>query len=554
MLLRCRTGRSSIDTKTFKWLLGLLAPLWRWVAAAVFFGFLTTGSSIALMGTSAWLIARAALHPSVAELGVAIVGVRFFGISRGLFRYLERLTSHEVTFRLLRNLRVWFYETIEPLAPARLTHQRSGDLLARVMGDIETLENFYIRAAAPPVVAVLITLVMVVFTGVLHPLLALALLAAVLLVGVLLPYAAWRSGQKPGAERVTIRAEMNTALLDGIQGMAELLVFGQEQRQMERVQRLNRQLADSQRTMAFQNGWQTAAGALGVSLTVIGMLVIGIPRLDSIMLAPLALAVTACFEAFLPLSSAFQVTGSNLEAGRRLVEMTTPDKVQNSGVKREQDSYTIEFDRVTFRYQPDHPPVLTNFSLTIPHGEQVAITGESGIGKTTLVNLLLRFWEVEQGEIRLGGVSLHNYDPEALRRLVGVVSQQPHIFNATIRENLLLARPDADENALVKAARQARIHDFIVSLPEGYDTWVGEQGYKLSGGERQRLAIARVLLKDAPILLLDEPTANLDVENASLILQAVAHASEGRTTLLITHQPELIQGQFFVQAFSDFLR
>ncbi|MCL4876381.1 MAG: thiol reductant ABC exporter subunit CydC [Anaerolineae bacterium] len=543
-----------MDTKTFKWLLGLLAPLWRWVAAAVFFGFLTIGSSIALMGTSAWLIARAALHPSVAELSVAIVGVRFFGISRGLFRYLERLTSHEVTFRLLRNLRVWFYETIEPLAPARLTYQRSGDLLARVMGDIETLENFYIRAVAPPVVAVLIMLVMVVFTGALHPLLALVLLAAVLLVGVLLPYAAWRSGQQPGAEMVIMRAELNSALLDGIQGMAELLVFGQEQRQMERVQRLNRQLADSQRTMAFQNGWQTAAGALGVSLTVITMLVIGIPRLDSIMLAPLALAVTACFEAFLPLSSAFQVTGSNLEAGRRLVEMTTPDKVQNSGVKKEHDSYTIEFDRVTFRYQPDHPPVLTHFSLTIPHGEQVAITGESGIGKTTLVNLLLRFWEVEQGEIRLGGVSLRDYDPEALRRLIGVVSQQPHIFNATIRENLLLARPDADENALVKAARQARIHDFIVSLPEGYDTWVGEQGYKLSGGERQRLAIARVLLKDAPILLLDEPTANLDAENARLILQAVAHASEGRTTLLITHQPELIQGQFFVQAFSDFLR
>lgn len=543
-----------MDTKTFKWLLGLLAPLWRWVAAAVFFGFLTIGSSIALMGTSAWLIARAALHPSVAELSVAIVGVRFFGISRGIFRYLERLTSHEVTFRLLRNLRVWFYEAIEPLAPARLTHQRSGDLLARVMGDIETLENFYIRAVAPPVVAVLIMLVMVVFTGVLHPLLVLVLLAAVLLVGVLLPYAAWRSGQQPGAEMVTSRSEMNTALLDGLQGMAELLVFGQEQRQMERVQRLNRQLADSQRAMAFQNGWQTAAGALGVSLTVIAMLVIGIPRLDSIMLAPLALAVTACFEAFLPLSSAFQVMGSNLEAGRRLVEMTTPDKVQNSGVKKEHDLYTIEFDRVTFRYQPDHPPVLTNFNLTIPHGEQVAITGESGIGKTTLVNLLLRFWEVEQGEIRLGGVSLHNYDPEALRHLIGVVSQQPHIFNATIRENLLLARPDADENALVNAAQQARIHDFIVSLPEGYDTWVGEQGYKLSGGERQRLAIARVLLKDAPILLLDEPTANLDAENARLILQAVAHASEGRTTLLITHQPELIQGQFFVQAFSDLLR
>ncbi|MCB9436688.1 MAG: thiol reductant ABC exporter subunit CydC [Anaerolineales bacterium] len=523
-------------SNTFRHLVGLILPLWRWVLASITFGVLTIGSSIALMGVSAWLIARAALHPSVAVLGIAIVGVRAFGIGRGVFRYMERLTSHEVTFRLLRDLRVWFYQAIEPLAPARLSEHRSGDLLTRVLGDIQTLENFYIRAIAPPLVAVVIGLGMAVFLWILHPLLVPIALMAFALMGLGVPWLAWRLSRRAGEAVVAARADLNTTLLDVIQGLPDVLVFGQEAMYLEQVQTQRQTYQRAQTQLAIHNGLQMAANSLIASLTVVALLVVGIPRIDPILLAPLALAVTASFEAFLPLAAAFQQMGATIAAGQRLLSLLVerPLEVPPSTAPFP-TTPSIEFERVTFAYTPSGRAVLKDFSLQIEAGEAVMVVGPSGIGKTTLVSLLLGFWEPQGGIIRIGGEPITHYEGEDLRRMIGVVSQQTHIFNATIRENLRLARPSADDTMLQVAAQHAQLHEFIMSLPNGYDTWVGEYGYKLSGGERQRLAIARVLLKDAPILILDEPTAHLDPANTQAVLAGIQQAMQGRTTLVITH-------------------
>lgn len=551
-------------------LLRLAIPFWRWMALSVLLGFLTIASSIGLMATSAWVIAHAALRPSIAELQVAIVGVRAFGIARGLLRYLERLVSHEATFRLLAQIRTWFYRALEPLAPARLMRYRSGDLLARIVADVDTLENFYIRAIAPPLVAILTATLMVVFLGGYDPLLAATLLAFMLLGGVGVPLLAGRLGRAPGRAIVAARADLNAALIDGVQGMADLVAFGAEGRQAARVQEMSGRLIRAQNRMAAITGLQGGLNVLLVGWATLAVLTAAIPRVQGVDLAPVALAVIASFEALAPLAAAAQALESNLAAARRLMEVVDVKpaalppipgphlprtQVPGSPTQRGRENtiaYTslplpspfmgerqgvgVAVRALRFRYAPDLPPALDGIDFTLPEGGRLAVVGPSGAGKSTLVNVLLRFWEYDEGEIRLGGRDLRAMPQDEVRRQIGVVAQSTHLFNTTIRENLLLARPDATEADIIAAARRAQIHDFIAALPDGYDTFVGEQGLRLSGGERQRIAIARALLKNAPILVLDEATANLDAVTERAVMGAIHDLMVGRTTLIITHR------------------
>ena len=536
-------------------LLSFLAPYWPWVALSVLLGFLTVGSSIGLMATSAWIIATAALHPSIAVLQVAIVGVRFFGIARGVFRYLERLASHQVTFRVLARLRVWFYAALEPLAPARLMQYRSGDLLSRIVADIGTLENFYIRAVAPPLVALLVAGLMWIFLGSFDPRLAWAVIAMMLLAGVGVPLLSQILSRQPGSRVVTVRAGLNAVLVDGIQGTADLVAFRAEAAQVRQVRALSDALGRDQARLAGIGGLNNALGSLLTSLAVVVVLALAIPlvtagRIAGVSLAVLALATAASFEAVLPLPLAAQFLASSLAAARRLFEVVDgggPDAVRVQATLRPavRQRYcvsltpappvAIEVSHLTLRYAPGEPPALDDITFSVPAGGCVAIVGASGAGKSTLANALLRFWEPEAGEIRLDGCDLRDVAPEAVRRQIGVVTQQTHLFNMTIGDNLRLARPGATQAEIEAAARAAQIHDWIMSLAEGYDTWVGEQGLRLSGGERQRLAIARALLKNAPVLILDEPTANLDTASERDLLAALAPLMVGRTTLIITH-------------------
>lgn len=531
------------DRPVFLRLVRLAWPYRWWMALSVLLGFATVGSAIGLMATAAWIIARAALHPSIAVLNVAIVGVRFFGIARGVFRYLERVVSHQTTFRLLSRMRVWLYERIEPLAPARLSDYHSGDLLSRISADIDTLENFYVRVLAPPAVAVLVTLMMAIFFGVIDLRLALALVAYLAVTGIGVPLLTRRLGRSAGQSLVATRGELNAALLDGVQGLADLVAYGQQTRQIERVRALSERIHREQMHMARVGGLDAALGALLTGLAVITVLALAIPlvgegRLGGVMLAVLALATISSFEAVLALPQAFQHLESNLAAARRLFDLVdaSPAVVDPPDPLPAPERCDLVVRDLRFRYAPGDPPALDGVSFTLPQGGKLAIVGASGAGKSTLVNLLMRFWDYDEGSITLGGQELRCMRQDDVRAQFAVVRQDTHLFSGTIRDNLLLARPDASEQDLIAAAQQAQLDTFIRSLPQGYDTWIGEQGLALSGGERQRLAIARAVLKNAPILVLDEATANLDAVTEQAVMAAITHAMRDRTTLMITHR------------------
>jgi ATP-binding cassette subfamily C protein CydC len=525
-------------------LMRLAAPFWHGILLAAFLGFATIASGVGLMTTSAYLIARAALQPSIAELQVAIVGVRFFGIARGLFRYLERNVSHQLNFRLLARLRVWLYRALEPLAPAGLVQHRSGDLLARIVADIETLENLYVRVLAPPLVAVLMGALMALFMGSLSATLAIVLLAALALGGLGLPLLAQHLGRPIGRDAVQARAELNWTLVDGVQGAADLLAFGAETAHQQRIRTLGRRLIHLQRCAASLGGLQEALSGLLMNLATLAVLAIAIPlvrggSLDGVSLAVLVLAVISSFEAVLPLPLAFQHLESNLAAGRRLFEIVDAEPMvqdPHSPLPVPRPLPPLRVHDLTFHYGPDLPPALEGLGFILPPGGRLALVGPSGAGKSTLINLLLRFWEYDQGSIRLGDTEIRQLNQDELRESIGVVSQHTHLFGGTVRENLMMARPEAREEELIHAARRAHLHDFVRSLPQGYDSWIGEQGLRLSGGERQRIAIARAILQDAPLLILDEPTANLDAITERQIMDELREVMEARTTLLVTHR------------------
>ncbi len=526
-------------------LIKLAAPFWRRIILAALLGFATIGSSVGLMTTAAYIIAKAALRPSIADLQVAVVGVRFFGISRGLFRYLERNISHDINFRLLARLRVWFYRALEPLAPARLMQYRSGDLLSRIVADVDTLENLYVRVLAPPLVAALVGGLMWVFMGSLAPSLAITLLIALALAGLGLPLFARQLGRRTGEEMVQVRAELNVAMVDTVQGMADLLAFGQGTRYQEHITALGRQLARLQARMARIAGLHGALGGLLMNLGVLAALVVAIPlirsaELDGVILAVLILGVMSSFEAVLPLPAALQYLDNSLEAGRRLFEVVdtepvVPDPPTPASLPAPPHG-SLDVRELTFRYAPNEPPALNKVSFTLPPGGRIAIVGPSGAGKSTLVHLLLRFWDYKDGNVTLGDTEIREYCQDDVRSLISVVSQHTHLFSCTVRENLLLARPEASMEEIVTATQQAQIHDFIHSLPQGYDTWIGDKGLRLSAGERQRLAVARAILKNAPLLILDEPTANLDTITEREVMRELLGVMEKRSTLVITHR------------------
>ena len=525
-------------------LLSFLNGSWNWVALSVLLSTITIGSSVALIGTSAWLISTAALHPSVAELGVSVVGVRFFGITRGLFRYLERLVSHNVTFRLLARLRVWFYEKLEPLAPARLMEYKSGDLLARVISDVETLENFYVRVISPSLTAILIGLVVAIFFASFFPPIAVVLISFFLILGLILPMLAQVASRAPGKQLIAQRADIQSQLVDGIQGLADLLAFGRGTYRLRQISITGQIYGSTQKRMAQITGLHSALGTLFTNLGVWLVLVLVIPQVTAgmipgVMLGTFALMTLASFEAVLPLPLAAQMWNASREAAKRLFEVVDAEPaVKESGQKKLETSLanSLQFSGLSFSYPTQSSPALQHITFTIPAGKSIAIVGPSGAGKSTIANLLLRFWDYKAGDIRLDDKSLKSLDPDEVREQLALVSQNSYFFNTSIRENLRLARRSASQEEIEAAARAAQIHEFIVSLPRGYDTLIGEHGLRLSGGERQRLAIARTLLKDAPILIFDEPTANLDPQTEKQVLDTLRIAIRGKTALIITHR------------------
>ncbi|MFZ0544205.1 MAG: thiol reductant ABC exporter subunit CydC [Candidatus Promineifilaceae bacterium] len=528
--------------------LRLIKPFWQRVLLALLLSVLTIGSSIGLMMTSAWLISTAALQLGITSLGVAPTAVRFFGLSRAVFRYLERLVSHDVTFRLLARLRVWFYTRIEPLSLVQLQSFRSGDLMSRIVTDIETLQNLYLQIVNPPLVAALVIAGMGLGVSLIDVPAALVMVGFMLTSAVLLPAFTWWSGKQAGVRVVQSQTGLNTLMVDAIQGLADSIAFGYAERLQTGLDSMNGRLSQWERRLGQLDGWQAGLSVLLVNGAAAAVLWVAIGRVEGVLLATLTLGTIAAFEAVTPLAAAAQNLGQELAAAERIFEImdgtpAVPEPTHPQPAPATLPDLTIS--SLTFRYSPDERPIFSDFSLNVPYGQKVLITGESGAGKSTLINILLRFADYEAGQITVGGVDLRALAHEDVRRLMAVMTQRTHLFNTTIGENIRIGRKSATDDEIVAAAQAAQIHDFIQSLPNGYDTYVGEGGALLSGGERQRVALARMLLKDAPIWLLDEITANLDPITAVNVLESVLRTGKGRTILLITHNTDLTNNYSF---------
>ena len=530
---------------TWQRLAGFLAEHWKQVLFSVLLGFITIGSSIGLMGTSAWLISAAALHPSISTLQVAIVGVRLFGILRGVSRYLERLVSHNVTLKILTRLRVWFYNSLFPLAPARLLNYQSGDLQSRIISDIKSLEDFYVRSAAPPLVALLIGLSTSFFLGSVHPLFGINLGVFFILGGLILPIFIRRLARVPGEKLVLERSRLGAGLVNFIQGLPDLMIYGQAENKQNQLLVIDQQYQWAQLKTARINGLNSGLMILISNLAMWLVLITAIPiiqigEIPGVMLAALVLITLSSFEAVLPLPLAMETLASSLKAGSRLFEVVDAEPGVKDPVKPASFpiQHSISSENLSFHYPGSYKAALDGISFQLQEGETLAIVGPSGGGKSTLTHLLLRFWGDYQGKLTLGEdqISFSALDQETIREQISVVSQNGYLFHDSIQANISLANPGAGMEKIISAARKAQIHQKILSFSDGYQTMLGERGERLSAGERQRILIARAVLKDAPIFLLDEPTANLDPLTEREILDTLFEILKDKTAFLVTHR------------------
>jgi thiol reductant ABC exporter CydC subunit len=516
------------------------------MALSVLIGSLAVGFGVALMTTAGYLISRAAEQPPILSLTVTIVAVRFFGLARPLARYLERLVSHDAALRALGRIRSRFYERIEPLAPTQLEGYRSGELLGRMVADVDSLQSLYVRGYGPPLVALLVGAASVGVTAAVLPVAAVILAAGLVAGGVLVPLVASAVNRSAGRRQAPVRGELTAELVELLRGAPELVAYGCEEKALARVRAADRELARLGRRDALAAGLAEALSIIVTGLTVVGVLAVAVAAhdandLDRVLVATLALLALASFDAVSPLPAAARELAGALAAGRRVRELTDREPaVRDPEAPAPAPALPalVALEGVTARYASGEEPALSGFDLRLEPGKRIALVGKSGAGKTTVTNLLLRFLDPEAGRITIAGRDLRDYRQHDVRATFALAGQNAHLFNATIRANLAIGRPDASDEELWTALHRAQLAGWVVSLPAGLETLVGEEGTELSGGQRQRLTLARALLSKAPVLLLDEPTAHLDPETAEALVRDLLGAADGRSVLLITHRPE----------------
>ncbi|MFC8967555.1 thiol reductant ABC exporter subunit CydD [Streptomyces sp. NPDC057094] len=514
------------------------------LALALLLGSLALGSAVGLMATSGWLISRASEQPPVLYLMVAVTATRAFGIGRAVFRYAERLVSHDAVLRMLADTRVAVYRRLERLAPAGLRTTRRGDLLSRLVADVDALQDYWLRWLLPAGAAVMVSAVSVGFTAWLLPEAAAALAVGLLAAGAGVPLVTGAVARRAERRLAPARGALATQVADLLTGTAELTVAGAlpartaETRRADGV--LTRISSRAATATALGDGLTALICGLTVAATaLVGAQAVAAGRLDGVLMAVVVLTPLAAFEAVMGLPLAVQYRQRVHKSAERVYEvLDAPDPVREPERPRQAPAspFPLRLEGVRARHAGQHRDALAGLDLTLDEGRRVAVVGTSGAGKTTLAQVLLRFLDAEAGTYTLGGVDAYGMDGDSVRRLVGLCAQDAHLFDSTLRENLLLARKDATEAGLRDALGRARLIDWVDGLPDGLDTLIGEHGARLSGGQRQRLALARALLADFPVLVLDEPAEHLDLATADALTADLLAATEGRTTLLITHR------------------
>jgi ATP-binding cassette subfamily C protein CydCD len=514
------------------------------LALALLLGSLALGSAVGLMGTSGWLISRASQQPPVLYLMVAVTATRTFGIGRAVFRYAERLVSHDAVLRMLADTRVAVYRRLERLAPAGLRDTRRGDLLSRLVADVDALQDYWLRWLLPAGVAVTVSAATVGFTAWLLPEAGAVLAVGLLAAGVGVPLVTGAVARRAERRLAPARGVLATRVTELLTGTAELTVAGAlpaRTAEAERVDSTLTRIASRAATAtALGDGLTALISGLTVAATaLVAAQAVAAGRLSGVLTAVVVLTPLATFEAVLGLPLAVQYRQRVRKSAERVYEvLDAPEPVREPERPRQAPAtpFPLVVQGLAARHTGQDRDALAGLDLTLEQGRRVAVVGTSGSGKTTLAQVLLRFLDADAGSYTLAGVDAYALDGDDVRRLVGLCAQDAHLFDSSVRENLLLAKKDATEDELRAALERARLLDWADGLPDGLDTLVGEHGARLSGGQRQRLALARALLADFPVLVLDEPAEHLDLATADALTADLLAATEGRTTLLITHR------------------
>ncbi|MCL6292577.1 thiol reductant ABC exporter subunit CydD [Streptomyces sp. 43Y-GA-1] len=511
---------------------------------ALLLGSLAVGSAVGLMAVSGWLISRASEQPPVMYLMMAVTATRAFGIGRAVFRYAERLVSHDAVLKLLADLRVSVYRGLERIAPAGLRTTRRGDLLSRLVADVDALQDYWLRWLLPVGTALVVGTAAAGFTGWLLPEAGVILAVGLLVAGVGVPLVSGACARRTERQLAPARAALATRVADLLGSTAELTVAGALPARQARLRTADRLLTRIASRAAAATALGGGLSALVCGLTVVAAAAVAVPavhdgRLSGVALAVVVLTPLAAFEAVTGLPLAVQYRQRVARSAERVFEVLdapVPVREPESPAEEPAAPFPLEVRGLSARYPGAARDALSSLDLTLTPGRRIAVVGPSGSGKTTLAQVLLRFLDASSGTYRLGGVEAAALESDTVRRSVGLCAQDAHVFDSTIRENLRLARPGATDPELRDALSRARLLEWAAALPQGLDTPVGEHGARLSGGQRQRLALARALLADFPVLVLDEPAEHLDLPTADALTADLLDATRGRATVLITHR------------------
>ncbi|HXW34768.1 MAG TPA: thiol reductant ABC exporter subunit CydC [Acidimicrobiales bacterium] len=524
--------------------LGLVKPVRRRLVAVVILGSGAAAAAVGLLATSAWLISRASERPEESALALAIVGVQFFALSRGFLRYFERLRGHDAALRLLRDVRVEIYEKLERLAPSGIPEFQRGDLLARLVDDVDSVQDLLLRVLPPFAVAAVVGVIVVVLVWLVLPAAGLVLLVCVGLAAVIVPLVTGVSARRSRLRQAGARGELGATVVDLVEGADELVANGATSSQIARAVDADTELARAASASARRSGAGLGLTTLLMGVAVWGSLVSGIVAIsrghfDPVLLAVIALTPLAAFEAFLPLQGATQDLERVRRTSKRLFEIfDAPEPVSDpeDPLPPRSGPACIEIDRLCVRYGGRRTWALQGVDLSVPAGKRVGIVGPSGAGKSTLAGVTLRFVAYDTGHVSLSGVEVCDIGGDELRKVVGYVAHDTHVFDTTLEQNLRIAKADARPEELDDALSAVRLLDWVRGLPDGLQTRVGERGSRLSGGERQRLALARAVLSGFEILVLDEPTEHLDIPTADSIMQDVLSMPRPWSVVVITHR------------------